>query len=544
MKVDDAIAEILKREGVEFITAYPVNPIIEAAARADIRTIIVRQERTGIHMADGYSRINSGNKIGVFASQAGPGTENSFGGVAQAYGDSSPIVVLPAGYPRGATNVPPHFSALVNFQHVVKSIEQVTVPGAVVPALRRAFNAARNGRPRPALVEIPSDLFGEDLGELDYRPVVSARSAPDPQAVDEAAQALVDADRPLIYAGQGVHYAEAWTELRELAELLEAPVTTSLQGKSAFPEDHRLSLGSGGRSMSGELHHFLQHADVIFGIGCSFAQTSYGITFPSGRTVIHSTLDPADLNNTVEVQYALVGDAQLALRAVIEAVRERVGSGGRGRADAVAAEIQKHHAEWMGKWQPMLDDESVPLSPYRVIRDLLATVDEKNTIITHDAGSPRDQLSPFWRSTEPLGYIGWGKTTQLGYGLGLAMGAKIARPEKLCINVWGDAAIGMTGMDFETAVRERIPILSVLFNNFSMAIEIPVMPVSQEKYNSTDISGHYADFATALGGYGERVEQPSDIIPAIKRGIEQTEAGRPALLEFITQQSYTYSRFQ
>ena len=101
----------------------------------------------------------------------------------------------------------------------------------------------------------------------------------------------------------------------------------------------------------------------------------------------------------------------------------------------------------------------------------------------------------------------------------------------------------MTGMDFETAVRERIPILSVLFNNFSMAIEIPVMPVSQEKYNSTDISGHYADFATALGGYGERVEQPSDIIPAIKRGIEQTEAGRPALLEFITQQSYTYSRF-
>ena len=209
----------------------------------------------------------------------------------------------------------------------------------------------------------------------------------------------------------------------------------------------------------------------------------------------------------------------------------------------MAAEIQKHHAEWMGKWQPMLDDESVPLSPYRVIRDLLATVDGKNTIITHDAGSPRDQLSPFWRSTEPLSYIGWGKTTQLGYGLGLAMGAKIARPEKLCINVWGDAAIGMTGMDFETAVRERIPILSVLFNNFSMAIEIPVMPVSQEKYNSTDISGHYADFATALGGYGERVEQPPDIIPAIKRGIEQTEAGRPALLEFITQQSYTYSRF-
>ena len=148
-----------------------------------------------------------------------------------------------------------------------------------------------------------------------------------------------------------------------------------------------------------------------------------------------------------------------------------------------------------------------------MIRDLYATVDVPNTIITHDAGSPRDQLSPFWKSITPLSYIGWGKTTQLGYGLGLAMGAKLACPDKLCINVWGDAAIGFTGMDFETAVRERIPILSVLFNNFSMAIEIPIMPVSQEKYGSTDISGNYAKMAEAFGGYGERIETPDQNHP-------------------------------
>ena len=321
MRVDDAIAEILKREGVEFITGYPVNAIIEAAARANIRTIIVRQERVGLHMADAYSRINSGNKIGVFVSQAGPGSENAFGGIAQAYGDSVPIVVLPAGYPRAATNVPPHFSSLLNYQQIAKSVEQVTVPGAIVPALRRAFTAVRNGRPRPAVVEIPNDVFGEEIEELDYTPVVTTRSAPDPQAVDGAAQVLVEAERPLIYAGQGVHYAEAWDELRELAELLEAPVTTSLQGKSAFPEDHRLALGSGGRAVPLPVHHFVQNADVIFGIGCSFARTNYGIAFPTGKTVIHATLDPADLNNTVEVQHALVGDAQLTLQAMIEAVR-------------------------------------------------------------------------------------------------------------------------------------------------------------------------------------------------------------------------------
>jgi acetolactate synthase-1/2/3 large subunit len=171
------------------------------------------------------------------------------------------------------------------------------------------------------------------------------------------------------------------------------------------------------------------------------------------------------------------------------------------------------------------------------------TVDVSQTVITHDAGSPRDQLSPFWEAITPLSYIGWGKTTQLGYGLGLAMGAKLICPQKLCINVWGDAAIGFTGMDFETAVRERIPILSILLNNFSMAIEIPIMPVSTQKYGATDISGNYAAMAQAFGGYGERVTQPDQIIPAIQRGIAQTQAGVPALLEFITAKETEISKF-
>jgi thiamine pyrophosphate-dependent acetolactate synthase large subunit-like protein len=170
-------------------------------------------------------------------------------------------------------------------------------------------------------------------------------------------------------------------------------------------------------------------------------------------------------------------------------------------------------------------------------------VEKDNTIITHDAGSPRDQLSPFWKSTTPLSYIGWGKTTQLGYGLGLAMGAKLYKPDALCINVWGDAAIGFTGMDFETAVRERIPILSILLNNFSMAIELHIMQQSTEKYRSTDISGDYAAMARAFGGYGERVTTPEEIIPAIKRGIEQTRNGVPVLLEFITSKEVSISAF-
>jgi thiamine pyrophosphate-dependent acetolactate synthase large subunit-like protein len=543
MQAADAIAEILKREGVQFLIGYPVNPIIEAAAKADIRTIIVRQERTGLHMADAVSRVTSADQIGVFCMQQGPGTENAFGGVAQAYGDSVPIVVLPAGYPRRLVNVPPQFNAFLNYQHVTKSIEQVTVADAVPDAMRRAFTQVRNGRPRPALVEFPSDVFREEVPEpLDYRPAPRTRSGPDPRAVHEAARVLVQAERPVIYAGQGVHYAKAWPQLRELVELLEAPATTSLQGKSAFPESHPLSLGSGGRSMPEPVYRFLQNADVIFGIGCSFATTSYGVAMPRGKTMIHATLDPADLNKDIVADHALIGDAALTLEALTAAVKAIIGKP-RGRAQAVADEIASMRAGWMEQWMPRLTSEETPLSPYRVIWDLWHTVDVANTIITHDAGGPRDQLSPFWVTETPLSYIGWGKTTQLGYGLGLAMGAKLAHPEKTCINVWGDAAIGFTGMDFETAARERIPILSILLNNFSMAIELPVMPVSTEKYRSTDISGHYADFAKALGGYGERVTKPADIVPAIKRGLEATQGGTPALLEFITQKDYTYSTF-
>src|SRR4029450_1331621 len=217
MKAAAAIAEILKREGVEFLIGYPVNTIIEASARADIRTIIVRQERTGLHMADAVSRVCSGQQVGVFAMQHGPGTENAFGGVAQAYGDSAPIVVLPGGYPRRITNVAPNFSAFLNYQHGTKGCEQVTVPAGVPEAMRRAFTQVRNGRPQPTLVEFPVDLFQEDVAEpLEYAPAPVTRFGPDPKAVASVAEVLIGAQRPLIYAGQGVHYAQAWPQLRAL----------------------------------------------------------------------------------------------------------------------------------------------------------------------------------------------------------------------------------------------------------------------------------------------------------------------------------------
>ena len=543
MKAGEAIAEILKREGVEIIFGYPVNHILEHAARAGIRPIIVRQERVGLHMADAMSRLTSGRKIGVFAMQHGPGAENAFGGVAQAYGESAPILVLPQGYARRIAFVQPNFNSVLNMRGITKSAEPI-LSGAEIPNIfRRAFTRLKSGRGAPVLVEVPADIYDEEVPEpLAYTPATMPRIGPDPEAVRAAARRLAAAKRPVIYAGQGVHYAKAWAELRRLAELLAAPVTTSLGGKSAFPENHMLALGSGGLAIPAPVHHFLQEADLIFGIGCSFTKTNFGVDMPPGKAIIHATLDPMDVNKDVACEQALIGDAKLILEMLLDELGPLVSEP--RDPTPVADEIKAVRKPWLAEWRPKLTSDEVPLNPYRVLWDLAHTVDRDNTIITHDAGSPRDQLSPFWVSTTPLSYIGWGKTTQLGYGLGLAMGAKLVHPEKLCINVWGDAAIGFTGMDFETAVRERIPILSILLNNFSMAIELKVMPVATERYRATDISGDYAAMARAFGGYGERVTEPAEIVPAIRRGIEATERGQPALLEFITAKEVAVSKFK
>jgi acetolactate synthase I/II/III large subunit len=545
MNVAQVTAEILKREGVEVLLTYPLNPLTESAAAADIRPIVVRQERIGVHMADAIGRLSSADKVGVFCCQAGPGIENAFGAVAQCHSEGVPLVVIPGGSNRSGSFVKPGFNATLNFQHITKHAETINTPDQIVPALRRAFSFARNGRPGPVLIEVPGDMWNVEVpGELVYTPTRRVISAPNPKDVDAAAAALIGARRPMIYAGQGVHYAKAWSELKAVAELLEAPVTTSLEGKSAFPETHPLSMGSGGVATPRSVAAYVAESDMVFGAGASFTATGFGIRFPTkDKTFVHNTIDPYDIDKNIPAKFPLLGDSKLALGMLHDALKDRLKKP-RGLAPAVTQRIKELNEPWWAEWMPRLTSESKPLSPYRVIWDLMHIADVPNTIITHDAGSPRDELSPFWKPVTPLSYIGWGKSTQLGYGLGLAMGAKLAHPEKLCMNMWGDAAIGMTGMDFETCVRCNIPIMSILFNNFAMAMEFGPMATSRAKYRSTDISGNYSEFARALGGYSERVTEPGQVAHAIANGIAATKEGRPVLLEFITTQDKVYSTFQ
>ena len=538
------IAEILKREGTEFLSCYPRNPLIEACAELDIRPILCRQERVGVGMADGYSRIKRGRRNGVFAAQAGPGIENAFPGIAQAYSENVPLLIVAGALPLARQYVRPVFRAADVYRPVTKWSALAHSVQELPDLMRRASHAMRSGKGAPVLVEVPDEVFtAEFKGELDYAPVPVQRTAPDPDAVREAVRMLLAAKAPLLWAGQGVHYAEAGAALAALAELVPAPVVMTNPGKGAIPESHPLSLGASTRSRPKMFTEFMAKADLVFAVGSSLTRTPFGPGVPPGKTIIHSTNDASDINKEYRADHAVVGDAALVLDALITEVGRQKGGGGGNALPSLKEEIANAKAAWLAEWSKHLDSEEVPINQYRVIRDLMRTVDRDNVIMTHDSGSPREQMMPFWETTAAGSYMGWGKSTQLGYGLGITMGAKLAAPGKLCINVMGDAAIGMTGMDIETAARNRIAILTIVFNNGVMGAERDVLKVSDEKYGAMAVGGNYTKVAEGLNVAATRVEKPANIVPAIKEAVGVTQSGAPFLLEFVVKEGHDFSRY-
>ena len=542
-----AVANILRMEGVDFIGCIPSNPLIEATSIAGIRPIVFRQEGTGVHMVDGYSRMTNGKRIGVFLMQSGPGAENAFGGVAQAYADSVPILLLPAAAPRNRHGVAPTFEPTRAYESITKWAAQINQAERVPEMMRRAFTKLRSGRPGPVLLEMPTDVASEELDEVafDYVPPERIRSAGDPEAIRRAVAALLAARRPIIHVGQGVMYAEATEELVQVAEFLQAPVMTTLAGKSAFPENHPLSVGTGASSTTGGVYRFLSRADLVFGIGCSFTKSGFAVPIPAGKTLIHATNDDDDINKDYKSQHPVVGDAKLVLSQFLEELKAQTGNQGRPTDQALVDEIRAVKEEWLAHWMPKLTSGEVPINPYRVVWDLMHTVDLDNVVVTHESGSAREYVVPFWEARDPRSFIGWGKSTQLGYSLGLAMGAKMAAPDKQVINIMGDFAFGSVGMDIETAVRANLPIITIVLNNSTMAIYPDSrFPVSVERYNIKGVTGQFSEVAQALGAYSEKITDPQEIIPAIKRALEVNQGGRTVLLEFITKEEGEYSKFQ
>ncbi|MCY4013158.1 MAG: thiamine pyrophosphate-requiring protein [Gammaproteobacteria bacterium] len=528
------VARILKDEGVTWMSCYPSNPLIEAVAKEGIRPVAFRHERGAVMAADGYSRLSDRKRFGVVAVQSQAGAENSLGGLAQANADNVPILALPGGNSLDMLFVRPNFFAGKTWEPVLKRVEVITRPDQTGNVMRRAFHALRTGRPGPVLVEMPGDVCAAPIPDNapKYVSPTAAEYAPSAGAVADAAKHLVDATEPLIWAGAGVMSADACEELRTLAELLDVPVYTSMPGKSAFDERHPLSVGAGGSTVAGPARQWLDDCDVLLAVGTSLTATPYGQRFSHDKFLIHAVIADEEVNKDTAADIGLVGDAKLTLSALIDAVKGLIGED--GRDTGVQARVKEARDTWLARWRPYLTNDDGPLSPYRVIHEMNEVLDNENSVVTHDAGAPRDQIVPFYRATTPHSYVGWGKTTHLGFSIPLMIGAKMAAPERMCVNLMGDGAFGMSGLDIETSARAGIPITTIVLNNGIMATYPGGFPTAREQFGVSHMQGDYAGLAKAMGAEGIHVTQAAEMAPALASAMRQNAEGKTVLIDVKT----------
>ena len=546
----DYITQILKLEGVEWLSCFPSNPLISAAAREGIRPIAFRHERGAVMAADGYSRISDRQRFGVVAVQSQAGAENVMGGLSQAYADNIPILVMLGGNSLNEISVRPNFSAAQKYQGWAKQVEAIYTPNQVGDVMRRAFNALRNGSPGPVVVELTADVCAQEVPEVaqTYTSPKLTRQAPEYGDIVAAAKALLNAERPMIWAGAGVLFSGATASLRELAELTPAPVFCTMPGKSAFDERHPLALGAGSGATTLPAHRWLSDCDLILALGTSLTRSPYGQQIHPGKLLIHNTINSEDINKDEGADIALIGDAALTIQALTDEVKSQTGGNGTGDRNAIEAEIAAIKTEWMEGWVPVLTSDEEPLNYYRVIHEINQNLDLENSIVTHDAGGPRDSLVPFYRATTPHSYIGWGKTTHLGFGIPLMIGAKMAEPEKFCLNLMGDGAFGMSGTDIETAARSGVAITTVLLNNSAMATysgpsQGVIGPEARERYGVSTMHGDYAKIAEGMGAVGINVTKAKALAPALREAQSLNLDGKTVLIDVHANVEDRRSRF-
>ncbi|MBC8230571.1 hypothetical protein H8E77_13570 [bacterium] len=543
MQGTQVIVELLAAEGIPFVVAYPGlgNESIISALLHDeknrIRCILPRHERVGMDIVDGYARVSGEAGVGLVC--GGPGSAHAFAGIAQSFADNIPVLLL-----KGQVNSMNlgtksmlELPTVESFKEISKWAMTVNHTTRLSETFRRAFTTLRSGKLGPVVLEIPLDVANGEIPEEQfvYSPLKKRfRCTADPDDIQEAADFLAKAREPYIFAGMGVLQSEAWNELIELAEALSAPVGTTLNGKSAFPENHPLSVGMGGYPRSAmstpQALHFAQKADVVLAVGNSFMANSSQGPIPDNVKLIHINIDPTESNKFRQPDVVLVGDAKLVLKDLMRTLEEQLGER-KGIDIEKASKIKKLKDEWQASWLSKVTSKEKPINPYRVTWDVMQTVDRDNTILIHDSGLPRWYVSYIYESTAPRTYLGMGGQSEMGWSLGAALGAKLAQPDALVVNIMGDGAFGMTGMDIETAVRMNIPILCIITNNASLGI--CKVGIRDDRTEMVDLGGNYTQIADGLGAYTERVEEPEDFVPALKRAIAVTKDGQAAVLEVI-----------
>jgi acetolactate synthase-1/2/3 large subunit len=533
VKAVNGFARILKTEGIPWVSCYPTSPVNNALGEEGVPILMMGEERFAVAVADAYSRVTCGKQIGACTVMAGlnaAGIQMAYGAIAQAWEDSSPLLVIAEGVGPSNTRHT-HYDMAEAFKSVTKWVGEIGRAELVPDYLRRAFTHLRSGRPGPVLLLIPRDLGEYDTDEHPYTPVKGWRTGPDPDDVVSAIKALQAAKKPLIYVGEGVYYADATAELLQFAELAQAPVLTTLKAKGAFPENHPLSVGVRGSHSD----HFLNNCDLVFGIGTSLFPNrfSHAIPHPESKTIVQCNIDILDLNRSYETKHAVVGDAKLSLKALADELGKRGGT----KNQAVLAEIKEAKDAFRAKFRPFMESNDTPINPYRVFGDLMKVLDPKNSFVTADSGNTRDQTSTVYEAQIPRGYLGWGNVSTLGFSLAGAIGAKLAFPNRQVVNVTGDAGVCYMMGNFEAVARYGMGITTIHINNGGYSGYGPGFWGGGHDPYTWKVSDHgnacMSNMAKSVGFHAEDVDRPAEIIPALNRALDANAKGRPAYLEFI-----------
>ncbi|MGZ8268136.1 MAG: thiamine pyrophosphate-dependent enzyme, partial [Burkholderiales bacterium] len=463
IKAANGVARILKAERVSWVSCYPTNHVNNALGEEKVPIYMMGEERFAVALADAYSRVTCGKRIGactVMSNLNAAGIQMAYGAIAQAWEDSSPLLVITEGVAQGASRHT-HFDIAQALKPVTKWVGKIDRAELVPDYLRRAFTHLRSGRPGPVLLIVPRDLGEYDEIKHPYAPVKGWRSGPDPDDVKAAVKVLLAAKDPLLYVGEGVYYADATAELLQFAELAQVPVLTTLKAKGAFPENHTLALGVRGSLAA----HFLEKCDLLFSIGSSLFPNrfSHAIPEPEKKAIVQCTVDTIDINRSYETSHAVIGDAKLTLQALIDEFSRQ--AGGARRNAALLDEISAGRKEFQTKFRPLMESNEKPINPYRVIGDLMKVLDPKASFVTADSGNTRDQTSTVYEARIPRGHLGWGNVSTLGFSLAGAAAAKLAFPERQCVNITGDAGVCYMMGSFEAVARYRIGITTLHINN-------------------------------------------------------------------------------
>ncbi|HIF72300.1 MAG TPA: hypothetical protein EYQ61_07090 [Dehalococcoidia bacterium] len=544
MTIDVAtgIARILKQENVPWVSTFPVSKVNNSFGREGLKLLMMRDDRYAVSVADAYSRINNGNKIGVCTFSGGinaAGAQVAYSGIAQAYEDGSPVLCIVDAVAAGTTQNT-RFDQEASLKGVSKWYGYIDKPERVPEFMRRAYTMLRTGRPGPVVLAIPNAAATYDETADLYVSPKGWKSLPDPADVKIAADALSAAKNPVLFVGEGVLYANATDELREFAEKANLPVVTTLKAKGAFPENHPLSVGTRGDHVV----KYLTDADLIFAIGASISPGRFGHGIPDAvsKKIIQCNIDEFDVNRVYETTHAIIGDAKDTLQSLLA----ELGDNSSNRADVTDA-VQAEKESATKVYREAMASDKTPINPYRVYSELMKTLDRNNSFVTHESGNTRDQLSTSYETLIPRGFLGWGNVSSLGFSFPVVTAAKLAHPDRQCVAVIGDAALSYMLGNFEVLTRLELGLTIVHINNGGFSGYGPGFWGEGHDPFTFDVLGPEAINMTAaienIGWQTERVTDPSEVAPALERAFAANKSNKPAYIEIIASQYPIYGNW-